>query len=106
MTYIVYILRCSDGTFYTGLTTDISKRLLEHESCVLRNSYTYTRRPVKLEWFREFSTHDEAFTFEQQVKGWSRAKKEALIKDDWGLIHQIVKNERKRRESKKKTTND
>jgi predicted GIY-YIG superfamily endonuclease len=86
------------------LTSELPKRIHEHESGALRNSYTYSRRPVLLEWSREFPTHDEAFTFEQQVKGWSRAKKEALIKDDWDLIHEIVRDERKRRESKKKNS--
>ena len=102
MSYIVYILRCSDGTFYTGLTSDLPKRILEHESGVLPNSYTYSRRPVHLAWSHEFPTHDDAICFERQIKGWNRAKKKALIKDDWELIHQIVRDERKRRESKKK----
>ena len=101
MTFIVYILRCSDGTYYTGLTSDLDKRLHEHESGAVLKSYTFSRRPVHLEWAREFPTYDEAINFERQVKGWSRAKKEALIKDDWDLIHQIVHDERKRREKKK-----
>jgi predicted GIY-YIG superfamily endonuclease len=54
-----------------------------------------------LVWSQEFVTHDEAFQAEHQIKGWSRAKKEALIRDDWEAIHQIVKDERTRREGKK-----
>jgi predicted GIY-YIG superfamily endonuclease len=101
MTFIVYILRCSDGTYYTGLTSDLDKRLDEHESGAVVNSYTFSRRPIHMEWAGEFPTYDEAINFERQVKGWSRAKKKALIKSDWVLIHQIVHDERKRREKKK-----
>lgn len=101
MSYIVYILRCSDETLYTGLTSDLEKRINEHESGLVINSYTYSRRPVYFEWAREFPSYDEAINFERQIKGWSRAKKDALIKDDWELIHRIVRDERKRRERKK-----
>jgi len=92
------MLQCSDGSFYIGLTTDISKRISEHNSGVLRGSYTHSRRPVKLVWTGEFPTHEEAFAFERQIKGWSRAKKKALIDEDWDKIHQIVQDERERRE--------
>ena len=102
MSYIVYILLCSDETLYTGLTSDLENRIYEHESGAVVNSYTYSRRPVQLVWSGDFPTYDEAISFERQVKGWSRPKKEALIKDDWDLIHQIVRDERKRRERKKK----
>jgi putative endonuclease len=57
-----------------------------------------------MEWACEFSTYDEAINFERQVKGWSRAKKEALFKNDWDIIHQIVCDERKKREKKKRTS--
>jgi len=100
--YFVYILRCSDDSFYIGQTTDLSKRITEHETGVLPKSYTHSRRPVKLVWFGEFPTHEEAFAFERQIKGWSRAKKKALIDDDWDKIHQIGQDERKQRERKKK----
>ena len=100
--YFVYMLRCSDDSYYIGLTSDLSKRISEHESGVLSSAYTYSRRPVQLVWAGEFPTHEEAFAFERQIKGWSRAKKIALIDWDWDKIHQIVKDERKRRESKKR----
>jgi putative endonuclease len=102
MNYFVYILLCSDGSFYTGLTTDLAERITGHEMGVEPSSYTYSRRPLKLVWAREFPSHDEAFSFERQIKGWSRAKKKALINDDWEEIHQIVLRERKMREKKKK----
>jgi len=82
----------------------LSKRIFEHESGVVPNSYTYTRRPVKLVWSGEFATHEEAFSFERQIKGWSRAKKKALIDWDWDKIHKIVQEERKHRERKDNRT--
>ena len=71
---------------------------------VISSSHTHSRRPVKLVWAQEFSTHEEAFAFERQIKGWSRAKKKALIENDWEKIHQIVSDERKRRKREKKTS--
>ena len=102
MNYFVYMLLCSDGSFYIGFTSDLSKRMNEHEMGLEPSSYTYSRRPLKLVWAQEFSSHEEAFAFERQIKGWSRAKKKALINDDWEEIHQIVRRERKSREEKKK----
>ncbi len=96
------MLLCSDGTFYIGSTSNLTKRISEHETGALSNSYTYSRRPVQLVWSQEFSTHEEAFAFERQIKGWSRAKKKALIRDDWEEIHRIVRDERKRRERDKR----
>ncbi len=106
MSFIVYMLICSDDSFYIGLTTDLSKRLIAHESGFDPKSYTSSRRPVKLVWAQEFPAHEEAFAFERQIKGWSRVKKIALIDDDWEKIHQIVREERKRREKKKRKTNN
>jgi predicted GIY-YIG superfamily endonuclease len=62
----------------------------------------HIRRPVELMWSQEFSSPQYAIEAERQIKGWSRAKKEALIHGDWDLIHDIVKHERKRREEKRK----
>ncbi len=105
MANIVYMLRCADGSFYTGMTVDLTRRLTEHELGLDEMSYTYSRRPVQLVWSQEFPTHDEAFACEHQVKGWSRAKKEALINGHWDMIHQIVKDERKAREKAKHIKN-
>ena len=103
--YFVYMLRCSDNSFYIGLTTDVSRRVAEHETGTIPKAYTHSRRPVQLVWVGEFHTHEEAFAFERQIKGWSRAKKKALIDDDWDIIHQIVNDERKQRELKKRNEN-
>lgn len=69
------------------------------------DAYTFNRRPVKLLWYsEEVSRYSDALAFEHQVKGWSRAKKEALIRGDFTAVHDIVKAERKTREQKKKKT--
>ena len=102
MSYYVYILECADGSYYTGSTDDLSKRLWHHQEGVNSAAYTFSRRPVELVWSEEVSTYFEALTHERQIKGWSRAKKEALIGGDFNGIHEIVKAERKRREADKR----
>ena len=74
----MYILKCSDGSFYTGSTRELEKRVMEHNSGLGAN-YTRKHRPVELVYFEEFQRVDDAFAREKQVQGWSRAKKEALI---------------------------
>ena len=96
----VYILKCADGSYYTGATTDLEMRIAQHPTGYFKG-YTSSRLPVELVWQQNFSTEHEAFLCERQVKGWSRAKKEALIRGDFDAIHQMVKTERKRREATK-----
>ena len=98
----IYILKCSDGTYYTGLTKDLDGRVLEHQTGAYPKSYTFGRRPVELVWRIVTDSYQEAYQWEHQIKGWNRAKKEALIRGDIIGIHEIVKTERKERESKKK----
>ncbi|MDP3744260.1 MAG: GIY-YIG nuclease family protein [Methylotenera sp.] len=74
----MYILKCADNSFYTGSTVHLEKRLWEHQNSLGAN-YTKKRLPVKLVFCEEFSRVDEAFYRENQVKGWNRAKKQALI---------------------------
>ncbi len=100
--YFIYMLHCSDDSFYIGLTSDVSRRVAEHETGAIPKAYTHSRRPVQLVWVGEFPPHEEACAFERQIKGWSRAKKKALIDNDWNKIHQIVKDERENRELKKR----
>lgn len=102
MPYAVYILRCSDRTYYTGLTKDLAGRVREHEMGAHPESYTFSRRPVKLKWSVITESYQEAFQWEHRIKGWSRAKKEALIRGDIEGIYEIVKGERKQREQSKK----
>lgn len=102
MPYAIYILKCSDGTYYTGITKDLDARIHEHQAGVHPEAYTYTRRPVELAWSIVTESYQEAFQWEHQIKGWNRAKKEALIHGDFDAIHEIVKSERKQREKAKK----
>lgn len=103
MTYVVYILECSDGSYYTGSTDDIQKHLWQHEQGAESSSYTYSRRPVRLVWISEETQHYyDALRWERQIKGWSRAKKQALIRGEFDAIHEIVKAERKKKEQTKK----
>jgi len=102
MTYAIYILQCSDGSYYTGLTKDLETRIREHQNGTRSDAYTYTRRPVKLVWSIVTESYQEAFQWEHKIKGWSRAKKEALIHGNIEGIHEIVKSERKRREQNRR----
>ncbi|WP_194552037.1 GIY-YIG nuclease family protein [Zobellia nedashkovskayae] len=77
--YYIYILECSDRSFYTGFTNDLDRRLVEHQTGFYENAYTSTRRPVKLLYHLQFPKAHEALKFERQLKGWSRAKKIALM---------------------------
>jgi putative endonuclease len=74
----VYILKCSNDTYYTGSTTDLEARLQQHQSGEGAN-YTKKHLPIKLVYYEEFQRIDDAFYKEKQIQGWSRQKKEALI---------------------------
>ncbi len=99
--HYVYILQCSDNSYYIGSTSDVERRLAEHQAGMY-GGYTNTRLPVKLMWSAEFPTEHDAFLTERQIKGWSRAKKAALIRGDLDGIHEIVRQERQMREAKKR----
>ena len=82
MSFWAYILRCADGSYYTGHTDDLERRIGEHQAGLI-GGYTQRRLPVALAWSQEFASREEALAAELQVKGWSRTKKEALIRGDW-----------------------
>ena len=88
----VYMLRCSDKSYYVGSATgdDLLKRFEEHQTGAYRG-YTYLRRPVELVWSEHFDRITDAIAAERQLKGWSRAKKEALIGGDWSTVQQLSK---------------
>ncbi len=90
MSFCVYLLRCVDGSFYVGHTDNLEQRMEQHRSGEL-GGYTSTRRPVDLVYSEHFSTRDEAFAAEQQMKGWSRKKKEALIRGDWEEVKRLAR---------------
>jgi putative endonuclease len=86
---IVYMLRCSDGAYYVGSTrATIEERAAQHEAGHF-DGFTAKRRPVTLVWHQEFQRITDAIAAERQLKGWSRAKKEALILGDWDAIHEL-----------------
>jgi predicted GIY-YIG superfamily endonuclease len=82
-----YMLRCSDGAYYIGHSEDLERRVAQHQSGEVPG-FTSNRRPVIVVWAQEFETREEALASERRIKGWSRAKKEALIRDDWKAIRQ------------------
>ena len=92
MDYYVYILQCNDNSYYTGITNDIDRRLAEHNDGQDSRCYTYNRRPCKLVFADEFPTAIEAITVEKQIKGWRRAKKEALIQGDFDTLIGLSKS--------------
>jgi len=91
-TYFVYIVRCSDGLYYTGVTNDMERRLGEHNSGKNIHSFTFKRRPVLLMYTQQFSDIDQAIAWEKQLKGWGRKKKEALFRQDWKALVELSKN--------------
>ena len=99
----VYMLRCADDLFYVGSATgdDLNRRIAEHESGYYPG-YTSTRRPVSLVWSEHFQRITDAIAVERQIKGWSRAKKEALIKGNWSALEQLAKRRGGRPRSTKK----
>ncbi|HTE01304.1 MAG TPA: GIY-YIG nuclease family protein [Mucilaginibacter sp.] len=87
--YFVYILLCSDNSYYTGVTNDLERRLYEHENGIDTKSYTFKKRPVKLVFHEMFTEITQAIAFEKQIKGWNRAKKEAIINGQWDLLPEL-----------------
>jgi len=85
----VYILKCKNGAYYTGHTDNIDKRMSEHNLGLIDKCYTKKMRPVELIFAQDFSTRDDAFCAERQIKGWSRKKKEALMRGDWQEIQEL-----------------
>jgi putative endonuclease len=84
--YYVYIVECSDGAYYTGVTNDVERRLREHNEGIHPESFTYKRRPVVLKYCERFQWIQKAIDWEKQIKDWSRKKKEALFIQDWDEI--------------------
>ena len=84
----VYILKCSDGSYYTGKTQKLEERISQHQNGPYKG-YTSERLPVELVFVHGFSTYIDAIKAERQIKGWSHAKKEALIRGDFKLLHNL-----------------
>jgi len=90
MSFWVYILRCSDNSYYTGHTDNLEKRISEHQNGQYAG-YTAKRLPIELLFCQECTTREEALAAEQQIKGWNRKKKEAMMRGDWAEVSRLAK---------------
>ena len=91
MSFWAYMLHCSGGAYYVGHTDDLELRMTQHETG-LGSDFTKARLPVKLVWSEAFSTRIEALEMERRIKGWSRAKKMALIRSDWAELQHLAQS--------------
>jgi putative endonuclease len=92
------MLHCNGGSFYVGHTDNLERRIAQHESGEIAG-FTHDRVPVKLVWSESFSTRIEALEMERRIKGWTRAKKMALIRGDWGDLVRLARSGSKDRPS-------
>jgi len=99
MGFWAYMLHCADRSFYVGHTEDLDARIGAHQSGLIPG-HTSTRLPVTLVWSDEFPSRYKALQAERQIKGWSRAKKLALIRGDWTLISILARNSTRKNEVK------
>ena len=90
-TSFVYILLCSDKTYYTGVTENVYKRFDEHQEGKYFGSYTFSRRPLQLVYFCQFMDIEQAIIFEKKIKKWSQAKKLALIEGRYEDLPNLAK---------------
>ena len=88
----VYILRCADHSYYTGHTEDLDRRIAQHEAGDIPSCYTFNRRPVVLVFCQPCVTREEALSAERQIKGWSRKKKEAMMRGDWAEVSRLARS--------------
>jgi putative endonuclease len=103
MSAFVYILRCADGSYYVGSARGetLDKRIGEHQGGEIPG-YTSTRRPVTLVFAEQFGRITDAIAAERRIKGWSRAKKEALIRGDWSLVQWLARRAGAREKAERK----
>jgi len=91
VSFYVYILKCADGSYYTGHTENADVRLAAHQQATT-DSWVSKRLPFELMFIETAETREEALAFELQIKRWSRAKKEALIARDWERLQLLARN--------------
>jgi len=89
--FYVYMLQCADDSFYVGITSKLEERLGQHDYGWDERCYTFKRRPLRCVHISEFATFDDAVAWEKHLKGWSRAKKRALVNGDWGEVRRLAK---------------
>ena len=88
------MLRCADGSYYVGCTTHLDQRIGQHQSGDIPG-YTSTRRPVECVWSEEFASIHDAIDAERRIKGWSRAKKKAMLAGDWPQVSRLASRARR-----------
>ena len=92
----IYILRCADDSYYTGIMRrSVDERVSEHAQGLIAGCYTHSRRPVALIFSEPYKRVDEAIAVERRIKGWSRLKKEAYMRGDYGALPALSKRGRK-----------
>jgi putative endonuclease len=91
MPFWVYILKCADDSYYTGHTDNLEARVWQHNNGKL-DGYTSSRLPVELVFSQDHPTREEALASERQIKGWSRKKKEAMIRGDWSEVSRLARS--------------
>ena len=96
----VYLLRCADGSYYVGSTRDLERRVWQHNGPDEGAAYTRSRQPVTLVWSGEYESIAEAFAMEKRIQGWSRAKREALVRGDFHLLPALSRNATHRRRAR------
>ena len=89
--YFVYILECSDKSYYTGMTNEVERRVAEHQYGLNPKCYTYKRRPVTLKFVEQFNDVNQTIAREKQIRGWTRRKKEALMVQDFDRLVELSK---------------
>jgi predicted GIY-YIG superfamily endonuclease len=92
-----YIVRCADDSYYVGSTWDLEARVWQHNSPDLGAAYTRRRQPVVLVWSSWFDSIEQAYRFEKQVQGWSRRKREALIRGEYDALPELARRPGRRR---------
>ena len=90
MNFWVYILRCADGSYYTGHTDNLEKRVAEHQAGEFPG-HTFSRRPVAVVYTEAFTTREEALACERGIRVWTRLKKEAMMRGDWAEVARLAK---------------
>ncbi|MDP2794802.1 MAG: GIY-YIG nuclease family protein [Sulfurisoma sp.] len=86
------MLRCSDGSYYTGHTDSLESRIAQHVAGAFPDCHTFSRRPLEFVFSQDFPTREEALASERQIKGWSRKKKEAMIRGDWDEVSRLARS--------------
>jgi predicted GIY-YIG superfamily endonuclease len=91
MSFWIYILKCADNSYYIGHTDNLENRISQHQQGSIAG-YTSKRRPVQLMHTQDFPTREEALAAERQIKGWSRKKKEAMMRGDWTAVSSLARS--------------